>query len=317
MMMGEVYSSQIFKKMTEIEIKRVATEMSNIDQIPPDAMTAVLDDFLNNFEDDNRMLIKGETFIKNVVNKTLGDEKAQAIFRTIEAQKREKPFVWSRDVDVVTLGSQIREEHPQTIAMILAHLPPDIAAEIMNELPENLKGDIAMRIARLGTIPDEILRDVDEELKAQVSDMGKAARAGGLQALVNILNGVDRSSEEVIMEAIEEANAEMAQEVRDMMFVFEDLAKIDDRAMREILKRVENQKLVLAMKTASEEMHQKILGNLSARASEMLLEDLEVMGPVRLSEVEEAQQDIIREAKELEAEGTIVLGGKGKEDILV
>ena len=159
---------------------------------------------------------------------------------------------------------------------------------------------------------------MDKALHAKISDMGgSSADAGGLETLVEILNSCDRSTEDIIMETIEDDHGDMANDIRGMMFVFEDLSKVDDRGMREILKKVESQQLVLAMKTSSEEMKQKILDNLSSRAAEMLLEDLEVMGPARLSEVEESQQGIIRVAKELEAEGTIVLGGKGKEDVLV
>ena len=146
---------------------------------------------------------------------------------------------------------------------------------------------------------------------------GAGAEVAGVQALVDILNGVDKATEDIIMETIEEEHGDMANEIREMMFVFEDLATVDDRGMREILKNVESKELVLALKTASEEMKNKILGNLSARAAEMLIEDLEVMGPVRLAEVENAQQMIVRVAKDLETQGTIVLGGKGKEDVLV
>jgi flagellar motor switch protein FliG len=221
-------------------------------------------------------------------------------------------------VDPTVFRDHLIGEHPQTIAMILAYLPTDVAAEILSGLPDDKKGDIAIRIARLGQVPKEIVRQVDETLRNEMRQIGSSGEAvGGVQALVDILNNLDRASEDIILETIEEEHTEMATEIRGMMFVFEDLTKVDDRGMREILKKVENQQLVLAMKTASEEMKQKILGNLSSRASEMLMEDLEVMGPVRLTEVEEAQQAIIRAAKELEADGTITLGGKGKEDVLV
>jgi flagellar motor switch protein FliG len=275
-------------------------------------------EFVNNFEDEGRLGFKGEEFLKSVIGKSMDKNNANSIFKEIEDRKLGLPFVWSRDVDVTTLMSNIEAEHPQTVAMIMAYLPPEIASEIMISLPEDKKGDIALRIAQLGKVPEEIVRDVDKALRAKMSEYGGSGKeAGGLQTLVDILNNVDRATEDIIMETIEEDQADMANEIRGMMFVFEDLIKVDDRGMREILKKVESQQLVLTMKTASEEMKQKILDNLSSRAAEMLLEDLEVMGPVRLAEVEEAQQGIVRVAKELEAEGTIVLGGKGKEDVLV
>ena len=316
--MGEEFSSEVFKRLSEDEIKRVATSMADIDQLPQDAVTGVLKDFVDHFEDDVRLTLQGEAFLKSVIGKSMDKANANSIFKEIEDRKLGLPFVWSRDVDVPTLKAHIQGEHPQTIAMIMAYLPPEIASGIMTGLPDEKKGDIALRIAQLGKVPDEIIREVDKTLRAKISDFGHTGpEAGGLETLVDILNNVDRATEEIIMESIEEDYAEMANEIRGMMFVFEDLVRVDDRGMREILKKVESQQLVLSMKTASEEMKQKILDNLSSRAAEMLLEDLEVMGPVRLADVEEAQQNIVRAAKELEAEGTIVLGGKGKEDVLV
>ena len=316
--LGEERSSEIFKRMSEDEIKRVATKMAEIEQIPPEALNEVMDEFVSNFDDQNRLVIKGDAFLKNVIGKTTDRATAESIFREIEDRKHGLPFVWSRDVDVTTLISNIEGEHPQTIAMIMAYLPAEISSEIMMSLPDERKGDIAIRIAQLGKVPDETVREVDKALHARISDMGgSSAEAGGLDTLVDILNSCDRSTEDIIMETIEDDHGDMANDIRGMMFVFEDLSTVDDRGMREILKKVESQQLVLSMKTASEEMKQKILDNLSSRAAEMLLEDLEVMGPARLSEVEESQQGIIRVAKELEAEGTIVIGGKGKEDVLV
>jgi len=316
--MGEEFSSEVFKRLSEDEIKRVATSMADIDQIPQEAVTGVLKEFVDNFEDDGRLNLQGEAFLKSVISKSLDKSNASSIFKEIEDRKLGLPFVWSRDVDVATLKAHLEGEHPQTIAMIMAYLPAEIASEIMIDLPEDKKGDIALRIAQLGKVPDEIIREVDKTLRAKITDFGHTGpEAGGLETLVDILNNVDRATEEIILESIEENYAEMASDIRGMMFVFEDLNRIDDRGMREILKKIESQQLVLAMKTASEEMKQKILNNLSSRAAEMLLEDLEVMGPVRLAEVEEAQQNIVRAAKELEAEGTIILGGKGKEDVLV
>jgi flagellar motor switch protein FliG len=316
--LGEEYTSEIFRRLNDQEIKKVATAMADIDEIPSPAVAKVMDEFIQTFEAEDRTVVQGESFLKSVVNKALDMEKGQAILKEIEERKRERPFGWSREVDVETLSAHIKGEHPQTIAMILAHFPAEIASEILVSLPEEKKGDIALRIAQLGKVPDEIIREVDHALRAGLSSMGRSgAEAGGLKTLVSILNNVDKATEDIIIETIEEEDEDLASDIRELMFVFEDLVGVDDRGMREILKRVESQQLVLAMKTASEEMKQKILSNLSSRAAEMLQEDLEVLGPVRLTEVESAQQEIVRAAKELEAEGTIVLGGKGKEDVLV
>jgi flagellar motor switch protein FliG len=315
---GEAEASRVFKKMNDQEIKKIASIMAGLDKVLPETMDAITEEFVNRIEGRERSAVKGDTFFKSLIGSSLDKGKADQLLLELEEERKEKPFEWSSEVDPLVLREHIVGEHPQTIAMILAHLPKDIAAGVLAGLPDDKKGDIAIRIAQLGQVPKDIIREVDNTLRNEIRQMGASGEdVGGVQTLVDILNNLDRASEEIILETIEEEHAEMATEIRSMMFVFEDLAKVDDRGMREVLKKVENQQLVLAMKTASEAMKQKILGNLSARAAEMLMEDLEVMGPVRLTEVEEAQQTIIRAAKELEADGTIVMGGKGKEDVLV
>ncbi|MCG8687669.1 MAG: flagellar motor switch protein FliG [Desulfobacterales bacterium] len=317
MFMGEEYATSVFEKMSEQEISEVAFEMSKIEHITPEMLKAVSIDFVEKFEGDAKMIVEGDAFIKSVVSKTLKEKDAKAILEDLEKKKQDKPFIWSRNVNVGTLAAYVEGEHPQTIAMILAHMPAEISSEIIMSLPDEQKGDIALRIARLGQISEDVVRDVDKALKYELSGaVGPGGKAGGLEVLVDIINGVDKSTEDSVMEYVEEDDAEMANEIRNLMFVFEDLTNIDDTAMREILKKVEGQQLTYALKTATEEMKEKIFSNLSQRAGEMLKDDLEAMGPVRLAEVEEAQQAVVRAAKELEADGTITLG-KGKDDVLV
>ncbi len=317
MAMGEDYATKVFEKMNEQEISEVAFEMSLIDHITPEMLKAVSLDFVNKFEGESKMIVESDSFIKNIVNKTLKEKQAKEVLEDLEKKKQDKPFIWSRNINVGTLAGYVEGEHPQTIAMILAHMPSEISSEILMSLPEELKGDIAMRIARLGQISEDVVRDVDRALKIELSGaVGPGGKAGGLQVLVDIINGVDKTTEDTVMEFVEEDNPEMANDIRNLMFVFEDLTSIDDTAMREILKKVEGQQLTFALKTATDEMKEKIFSNLSQRAGEMLKDDLEAMGPVRLAEVEEAQQAVVRAAKELEADGTITLG-KGKDDVLV
>jgi flagellar motor switch protein FliG len=315
--MGEDFASGVFEKMNDQQISNVVFEMSKVKHISPEMLKAVSIDFVERFEGDTKMIVEGDSFIKNVVSRTMKDDQARAILDDLEKKKQDKPFIWSRNVNVATLAGYVEGEHPQTVAMILAHMPAEISSEILMSLPEEKKGDICMRIARLGQISEDVVRDVDRALKMELSGaVGPGGKAGGLQVLVDIINGVDKSTEDTIMEYVEEDDAEMASEIRNLMFVFEDLTNIDDTAMREILKKVEGQQLTYALKTATEEMKDKIFSNLSQRAGEMLKDDLEAMGPVRLTEVEEAQQAVVRAAKELEADGTITLG-KGKDDVLV
>lgn len=317
MAMGEEYAAKVFEKISEHQIAELAFEMSLVDNITPEILKAVCLDFVDNFEGESKMIIESDTFITNVVNKTMKEQDARAVLEDLEKKKQDKPFIWSRNVNVGTLAGYVEGEHPQTIAMILAHMPSEISSEILMSLPEELKGDIAMRIAKLGQISEDVVRDVDRALKLELSGaVGPGGKAGGLQVLVDIINGVDKTTEDAVMEFVEEDNPEMANDIRNLMFVFEDLTGIDDTAMREILKKVEGQQLTYALKTATDEMKEKIFSNLSQRAGEMLKDDLEAMGPVRLAEVEEAQQAVVRAAKELEADGTITLG-KGKDDVLV
>ena len=317
MAMGEEYATRAFERMNEMEISEVVYQMSLIDHITPEMLRAVSNDFVGKFEGESKMIVESDSFIKNVVNKTLQGKEASAILEDLEKKKQDQPFIWSRNVNVGTLAGYVEGEHPQTIAMILAHMPAEISSEILMTLPEELKGDIAMRIARLGQISEDVVRDVDRALKLELSGaVGPGGKAGGLQVLVDIINGVDKTTEDSVMEFVEEDNPEMANDIRNLMFVFEDLTCIDDMAMREILKKVEGQQLTYALKTATDEMKEKIFTNLSQRAGEMLKDDLDAMGPVRLAEVEEAQQTVVRAAKELEADGTITLG-KGKDDVLV
>jgi len=317
MLMGEEYATKAFEKMNEREISDLAFEMSSIDHITPEIMKAVFLEFVEKFEGESKMIIENESFIRNVVKNTLKDKQANAILEDLEKKKQDKPFIWSRNVNVGTLAGYVVGEHPQTIAMILAHMPSEISSELLMAMPTELKGDIAMRIAKLGQISEDVVRDVDKALKMELSGaVGPGGKAGGLQVLVDIINGVDKATEDAVMAHVEEDNPEMANDIRNLMFVFEDLTGIDDMAMREVLKKVEGQQLTYALKTATDEMKDKIFSNLSQRAGEMLKDDLESMGPVRLTEVEEAQQAIVRAAKELEADGTITLG-KGKDDVLV
>ncbi|MDM8537798.1 flagellar motor switch protein FliG [Desulfobacterales bacterium HSG17] len=315
--MGEEYATQAFAKMNEQEIGEVAFEMSMIESITPEMLKEVSLDFVGQFEGEARMIIESGSFINNIVKNTLKGNDADAVLDDLEKKKQDKPFIWSRNINVGTLAGYVEGEHPQTIAMILAHMPSEISSEILMSLPEDLKGDISMRIARLGQISDDVVRDVDKALRLELSGaVGPGGKAGGLQVLVDIINGVDKTTEDAVMEFVEEDNPEMANDIRNLMFVFEDLTTIDDTAMREILKKVEGQQLTYALKTATDEMKEKIFSNLSQRAGEMLKDDLDAMGPIRLAEVEESQQAVVRAAKELEADGTITLG-KGKDDVLV
>jgi len=272
------------------------------------------------------LLAMGEEFTRSFL-KRLDEESIQKIGRCMA----EITYVPSNVLDAVLTEfltsfrneanmfvNIIKGEHPQTIALILSYLPHEKAGDILNLLPEEIKPDIALRIVQIGQVPDDIVMELDEAIKKNLSKVvGASRKFDGVEALAGILNQVDADTEGSVLSALEKEDGDLADLIRQKMFVFEDLLEVDDRSFREILKNIDNQLLIKALKTASEEMKQKIFSNLSERAAAMLKEDMEVMGPVRLKEVEDAQQAIIRAAKTLEGEGKIVLVGKGKEDVLV
>ncbi|NVM57373.1 MAG: flagellar motor switch protein FliG [Desulfobacterales bacterium] len=318
MMMGEDYTSQILGKLEEDEISKLALHMSEIKYVPPEILSKVMKEFMEEVE-TNQLMVEGESFLKALVDSGLDREKASAIYKEIEKTKKHIPFSYLEGMDTSAIISIIKGEHPQTMALILSHLRPQRAAEILSGLPKETQPAVAMRVAELGHVPTEIINELDQILQKELFSLGKSGsrrKIGGINVLADILNEVDRETEQNVLTSIEEEESGIADEVRQMMFLFEDLVEVDDRGMREILKNVEMQQLCLSLKTASEEMKERIFGNLSERAGGMLREDMEVLGPVRLTEVERAQQGIIRAARELEEAGKIILR-QGKEDIIV
>jgi len=315
--MGEEYSTALFKELDEASIKKIGRYMSEITYIPSDVLSTVMDEFLINFKGDSDVVISGEDFLKQVVNKSLDKEKAREVFKVIGEKGSSVPFSDLAYIPVENLISIIQGEHPQTIALILSYLPYEKAAEVLKSLPEELKIDIALRIVQIGQVDVEIVNELDKVIKNELSKIGGATRkCDGIETLANILNQVDGVTEESVLSHIENEDGDLADMVRQKMFIFEDLLQIENRHFRDILQNVDNQLLIKALKTTSDEMKNKVFSNLSERASEMLKEDMEVMGPVKLSEVEEAQQEIIKIAKRLESEGRIVLS-KGGDDVFV
>jgi len=315
--MGQEYSTTLFKSLDENSIKKIGKYMSEITYIPSDVLSAVMDEFLINFSSDTDVVVSGEEFLKQVVNKSLDKEKAREVFKVIGEKGSSVPFSDLAYIPVESLINIIQGEHPQTIALILSYLPYEKAAEVLKSFPEELKIDVALRIVQIGQVDVEIVKELDKVMKNELSKLGGATRkCDGIETLANILNQVDGITEESVLSHIENEDGDLADMVRQKMFIFEDLLQIENRHFRDILQNVDNQLLIKALKTTSDEMKNKVFSNLSERASEMLKEDMEVMGPVKLSEVEEAQQEVIKIAKRLESEGRIILT-KGGDDVFV
>jgi flagellar motor switch protein FliG len=319
MAMGEEFTASFFKKIDENSIKKIGRYMSKISFVPPDVLNSVMDEFAKSYENDRSINMSGKSFLKQVADKSSGESMVREAFKSIERENENAPFGELSYLPAKSAINVFKNEHPQTIALVLSNLPQEKAAEILCLFPDEIKADIAFRILQIGEVQNDILKDLDEIIKNEISSMGTSStkKINGVDALANILNEVDGKTEKSIMSHIEKEDGDLAEKIRQKMFLFEDLIKIDDKGFREILKNINNDVIIKALKTASEDMKQKIFTNLSERAAEMLKEDLEVLGPVRLKEVEENQQIIIKAAKKLEADGHIVISGKGKEDIFV
>jgi len=318
--MGEEFSSEVFKYLKENEIRQVSGLMAQIQHIPGEAVQGILKEVR-----EKMALVQGEVsvpveeFLKKVLFSSMSQDQAEKIYEDIIRQLHPSTFKKLSHLEPKVIVNFLRNEHPQTVAVILAHLEPLLAAEILEELPENLRPEVMLRIAHLEKISPDIVAEIDRVLEEELFavEMSAATKVGGAEKVAEILNNVDRTLEETLLEKIEAGSESLAEEIRKLMFKFEDLFGVDDAAIIHILKEISTEELKLALKAASEELKEKFFGNMSERASQMLREDLEVMGPVRLKEVEQAQQAILKVAKRLESEGKIVLGAKGGEEILV
>jgi len=302
----------------------VGRQMSKITFVPAEILDEIMAQFVHDFQNEDNLAVSGKSFLEQVIAQTLDEDLAKEVFLALGAdQPEEEPFTDFNYVPTENLINLIKGEHPQVIALILSHINREKAAEIMTLLPEALSADVALRIIRTGQVQDDMIQELDRTLKAELYALGMRKRRvdtskhDGIEALANILNEVDGKTEEYVLSQIEDEDGDLAETIRQKMFLFEDLMKVDDKGFREILQNVNNEILVKALKTATGDLKDRILNNLSERAAEMLVEDMEVVGPVRLSEVEEAQQAMIKVAKKLEHEGRIILKGKGKDDVLV
>ena len=269
-------------------------------------------------ENQTALGIDSEERIKKMLTRALGEEKAGGLIDRILLGRSSKGLEALKWMDARSVAEIIRLEHPQIVSIVLAYLDSDHASEVLSLLPERIRPDILMRIASLDGIPPQALHELDEIMERQFSGNTnvKSSSVGGLKCAANILNFMDSSVEQDVMENINEIDAELGDKIQELMFVFDNLAEIDDRGIQALLREVSSESLILALKGADEVLKEKIFGNMSKRAAEMLRDDLEAKGPVRLSEVEAAQKEILAIARRLADSGEIVLGGKGQEQFV-
>jgi len=316
--LGNQVTSQIFKKMKDNDVKRLVNAMGQVTKVPIVVVRDVLEEFYSEISEENNIIF-GHAMGRDFVLQTLGEERAKTVLGQLSVVEGSRTLEALELVDSRTLANFLINEHPQTIALILAHLDGGKKVDVIKRLPEAIQTEVVLRIANIDFISPSLIAQVDEVLKQELATLGSidTQQLGGIQPIADMLNVMDKQSEQNIMARVEEKDPQLAEEIRKLMFVFEDIIYIDDRGMQTLLKEVPNDKLVMALKTAPDEIKDKIFKNISKRAADLLKEDLESMGPVKLSDVEKAQQEIINVAKRLESEGKIMIARGGDGDALV
>lgn len=317
--LGPEKSAQLFKHMNDEEMEQLTLEIANIRHVANDRMDDIYREFFEMCLASQYIGQGGISYAKDVLERAYGSEKTIEIIGRISASLQVRPFDFMRKTEPGQLLNFIQSEHPQTIALILAYLDPEKASLILSALPPDRQSEVAKRIAIMDTTSPEVIKEVERVLERKLSSIvpQEVSNAGGIKSVVEIINRVDRGTEKTIMEALEVQDPELAEEIKKLMFVFEDIVMIDNRSVQRVLREVESQDLALALKGASSEVSEKIYSNMSARASEMLREDIEFMGPVRLRDVEEAQQRIVNIIRRLEEMGEIVIARGGGDEIIV
>ena len=317
--LGPERSATIFKHLKEEEIEELTLEIANTRSITPQVKDEVIDEFYQVCLAQQYIAEGGITYAKELLEKALGTEKALDVIGKLTASLQVKPFEFIRKTDPSQLLNFIQDEHPQTIALILAYLSPQQAAMIIAALPQERQADVAKRVAMMDRTSPDVIKEVEQILENKLSSLVNQDYTiiGGVDQVVEILNTVDRGTEKHIMETLEIEEPELADEIRKKMFVFEDILLLDDRAIQRVLHDVDNNDLALALKGSNEQVQQAIFNNLSKRLAAMIKEDMEFMGPVRMKDVEEAQQKIVNIIRKLEDSAEIVISRGGGDEIIV
>ena len=317
--LGPEKSAQIFKHLKEEEIEQLTLEIANTSSVSPQTKEMVLNEFYEICLAQQYIAEGGIGYAKELLEKALGEEKAKSVIGKLTASLQVRPFEFIRKTDPSQLLNFIQDEHPQTIALILSYLPPSQSSLVISSLPPEKQADVAKRIAQMDRTSPDVIKQVEKVLERKLSSLVNQdyTIVGGVDAIVSILNSVDRGTEKHIMETLEVEEPELADEIRKKMFVFEDILSLDDRAIQRVLRDVDNSDLALALKGATEEVQNIILNNLSSRLAVMIKEDMEFMGPVRMKDVEEAQQKIVNIIRKLEDSAEIVIARGGGDEIIV
>lgn len=317
--LGTDASAEIYKHLTEEEIEKLTLAITTIKNVDSEKKEEIMEEFANMAMAQNYISQGGISYAKSVLEKALGHEEATNIINRLTASLQVRPFDFARKTDPNQILNFIQNEHPQTIALILSYLEPNQAAQILSNLPQDLQTEVAKRIATMDSTSPEIIYEIEEILKQKLSAtfVHDYTKTGGIDAIVEVLNGVDRGTERSILESLELQDPELAEEIKKRMFVFEDIVTLDNRAIQLIIRDSDNKDLALAMKGSSDEVKEVILKNMSQRMRENMLEELDILGPVRLRDVEEAQTRIVSIIRRLEDAGEIIIARGGGDDLIV
>ena len=317
--LGPDKSSSVFKHLKEDEIEQITLEIANTRSVSPAVKDKVMDEFYEVCLAQQYIAEGGIGYAKDLLEKALGAERARDVIGKLTASLQVRPFEFVRKTDASQLLNFIQDEHPQTIALILAYLPASQAAAVVSALAPEKQADVAKRIAMMDRTSPDVIKEVEKILEKKLASLVNQdyTIVGGVDAIVDILNTVDRGTEKHIMESMEIEDPELADEIRKKMFVFEDILSLDDRSVQRVLREVDNNELAVALKGSNEEVQNLIFGNLSKRLATMIKEDMEFMGPVRMKDVEEAQQKIVNIIRKLEDSGEIIISRGGGDEIVV
>ncbi|HPJ38258.1 MAG TPA: flagellar motor switch protein FliG [Spirochaetota bacterium] len=317
--LGSDVSSEIFKHLREDEIEQLTFEIARLDKVEPEDKDRVLQEFQELMMAQEFISTGGIDYAREVLERALGTQKAIDIVNRLTSSLQVRPFDFIRRTDPSHLLNFIQGEHPQTIALILAYLDPSKGAQIISGLNHQIQADVAKRIATMDRTSPDVLREVERVLERKLSTLASEdyTSAGGIDAIVEVLNNVDRGTEKIIIEALEEEDPELAEEIKKRMFVFEDIVLLDDRSIQKVLREVDSQDLAKALKGVDAEVQEKIYRNMSKRAASLLREDMDFMGPIRLRDVEESQQKIVNIIRKLEEAGDIIVARAGEEELIV
>ena len=318
--LGEDAAADVMKNLEEAEIQQVGYYMSRFTDVAPEELDIVLEEFYRNsvMEDEGVGISTSPDFVRNALTKALGADRAKELSDNLRAEEDDAGLEALRYAEPIMISNYIRTEHPQTIALILSYLKDvEQSATVLRELPESLQADVLYRMAVLESIPPGVVTEMNEVLTEEMKTAGSmATRVGGVEPVAEILNSVDKATETRILASIEESNPDLAEQIRELMFTFEDMALIDAKQMQIVMKDVDQADMVLALKTASDAVKELIFSSMSSRAAEMVRDDLENLGPAKISDVEAAQQKIIKVVKKLEEDGPLVIAGAGGGDVV-